>query len=373
MEGARGVPLVRPGRIRSADCGAGGTCVPSLGRSYREELWQLPEKAEFVPGSLTFSQDSLLIRRSFETAQCLDARTGKIRWTHRRQPQNNEVTTGGYAVFVDGALFTAFGAWVYRLDPRTGTEIWSRRMNSNLGTVPGLDHQGGLLFAKDWKQWWTAIDPATGEPRWTVRPADPDPSSPVQFAGAANGKVYMKSDKELRVINATDGSVLAPLKANGQILAEHDIAFGTNSAAERTAWSLTDGRPLWSLPGIITDLATTGTTVLLAKSAPANGVVAANLRTGSVLWEADDLVFMGGQPDDSEKQPWLFHRRSDPAHLVRLDPATGKRSSIGTFPQSLMSAAWFAGTLYATCGDTVKAASVENLNLYATDAPSLLP
>ncbi|MFF3957704.1 protein kinase [Streptomyces sp. NPDC001890] len=335
-----------------------------------KELWQLPEKMQFVHRSLSFSADSLLVNRSFDTVQCLDARTGKVRWTHRREPDVDEVTSGGYAVFADGALFTAFGAWVYRLDPRTGTEIWSRRMNSDLPTVRGLEHHGGLLFAQDWKEWWTAIDPATGTPRWTDRSGDPGTNIPVDFAGAADGKIYFNDGKNLRVVNAADGSSLPPLKANGRILAEHGIALGSNSASAMTAWSLTDSRQLWSLPGTTTDLATVGTTVLMGKDTPAEAVVAANLRTGEVLWEADDLVFLGGL-EESTKQPWLFRLTSDPTHMVRIEPDTGRRSSIGTFPQNLSSAAWFDGTLYATCGDVDQAGSGENLNLYAVDAPRL--
>ncbi|MEU0402712.1 protein kinase [Streptomyces sp. NPDC006197] len=332
-------------------------------------LWQLPENTEFVPGSLSFSTDSLLVRRSYDTAQCLDARTGKVRWTHRREPDKDEVTSGGYAVFADGALFTAFGAWVYRLDPRTGTEIWSRRMTSNLGTVYGLEHHGGLVFAQDWKEWWTAFDPASGTPRWTDKSGEPGTNIPVDFAGAANGKIYFQDDEGLRVVNAADGSALPPLKASGRILAEHGIAFSDSSASGAAAWSLTDGRRLWNLPDTTWHLATAGTTVLLSKRTPDTGLIAANILTGAVLWETDDLVFIGSPPEERDEQPWLFSRTSGTNDVVQVDPGTGRRSSLGIFPQNPISAAWFDGTLYVTCGDGMQAESVKNANLYAADAP----
>ncbi|MFC9260796.1 protein kinase [Streptomyces hydrogenans] len=335
-----------------------------------KELWQLPEKTEFVHRALSFSTDSLLVKRSFDTAQCLDARTGNVRWTHRREPDVDEVTSGGYAVFADGALFTAFGAWVYRLDPRTGTEIWSRRMSFDLPTVHGLEHHGGLIFAQDWQGWRAAIDPATGTPRWTHRSGAPGRNVPSYIAGAANGKIYFRDDNGLRVVSAADGRALPSLKANGQILAEHGIVLGSNAASERTAWSLTDGRRLWSLPDTSTDLATVGTTVLLQRDTRDEAVVAANLRTGAVLWEADDLFLMS-DTETSKKQPWLFRLTSDPTRMVRVEPDTGRRSSIGTFPQNLSTAAWYDGTLYATCGDVTQSGSGENLNLYAVDAPRL--
>ncbi|MEU3693810.1 serine/threonine-protein kinase [Streptomyces narbonensis] len=337
-----------------------------------KELWQLPKEADLVPGSLSSSADSVLVDRYLDPLQGLDARTGKARWTHRRKSEVDEVTSGGYTVFTDGALFTAYGAWVYRLDPRTGTELWSRRMNSDLPTVHGLEHHGGLLFARDWQGWWTAIDPATGTLRWTYRAGDPGGNVSVGFAGAANGKIYFNGDgsKGLHVVSAADGSTLPPLKAYGWILAEPGIALGSNSESETTAWSLTDGRQLWSLPVLSRALATVGTTALMDKGAPAGGVLAANLRTGAVLWEADDLVFMGS-PEQSDEQPWLFLLTNDPTHLVRVDPNTGRRSSVGIIPQIPSSAAWFDGTLYATCRDATQAPPVKNPNLYAVDAPRL--
>ncbi|MEU3609191.1 protein kinase [Streptomyces sp. NPDC035033] len=338
-----------------------------------KELWQLPERMSLVYGSLSFSADadSLLVNRSFETVQCLDARTGMARWTHFREPDVDEVTSGGYAAFADGALFSAFGAWVYRLDPRTGKEIWSRRMDGELPTVHGLEHHGGLIFARDWQGWWTAIDPATGTPRWTHRAGEPRRNTQVGFAGAADGKIYFSGGGTgLRVVDAADGSILPPLKASGRILAEPGIALGTNAASEATAWSLTDGRQLWSLPGTGMTFATVGTTALINKGASAGGVLAANLRTGAVLWEADDLIFLGF-PEESDEQPWLFLPTSDPTHLVRVDPDTGRRSSVGVFPQVLSSAVWFDGTLYATCSDPNQASQVKNPHLYAVDAPRL--
>ncbi|MFC5885583.1 serine/threonine-protein kinase [Kitasatospora sp. CM 4170] len=338
-------------------------------------LWQFPDRTKLIRGdALALSTDSVLTVVESKEVRCLDIRTGQIRWSHSLHVGGGEVSDGTHIAAAGTALYVAFARHLWRLDPSNGKVVWTYQLPGDLDILTGLKPATGLLLARNSERAWFAIAPDTGTELWTYPTSSS--SEDQTIAGSADGRIYFNGQDEIHVVTAADGKVLAPLKANGQIVPEHGLVVGKSSdATEVAAWSLANGRRLWTAANARV-VRMTGTALQLRMIPQGVGNRAIDIRTGSPLWEAEDLrdVMPETWAAVPVAGPWCFAPRNANSDLVLIDPATGRRSRPVRFPQrTLQVAEVIGGTAYATCDDSATVDGyLHNPTLYAVDRPDKL-
>ncbi|MFD0345387.1 PQQ-binding-like beta-propeller repeat protein [Kitasatospora aburaviensis] len=243
-------------------------------------LWQFPDRTKLIRGdALALSTDSVLTVVESKEVRCLDIRTGQIRWSHSLHVGGGEVSDGTHIAAAGTALYVAFARHLWRLDPSNGKVVWTYQLPGDLDILTGLKPATGLLLARNSERAWFAIAPDTGTELWTYPTSSS--SEDQTIAGSADGRIYFNGQDEIHVVTAADGKVLAPLKANGQIVPEHGLVVGKSSdATEVAAWSLANGRRLWTAANARV-VRMTGTALQLRMIPQGVGNRAIDIRTGS--------------------------------------------------------------------------------------------
>lgn len=144
----------------------------------------------------------------------LDRRTGAWKWHQRREAR----TSSGFSIFGSapavlgpgGLVFSAFSdGTVAAWDASTGTKRWDRVVapSGDHVDVDGLAFGEGRLYAAAYSGAVVALDPKSGEVRWTFEAAN---ASAVAFAG---GLVVATTPSSVIGISPFDGGALwtAPL------------------------------------------------------------------------------------------------------------------------------------------------------------------
>ncbi|MCA6092362.1 PQQ-binding-like beta-propeller repeat protein [Streptomyces sp. SCA3-4] len=214
---------------------------------------------------------------------------------------NGEVRAG-FCTYASGALYcSARGVHAARMDAVSGKVAWRRTATAQRpgGGAPSAPVvSGGLVHAlSPDKRELSALDPATGEPRWT------------RDVSAYGGRVYHAGDTVLLV--AADGTVTA-------------VDGGTNH--ERWRHPLPGGiKPVFSFYG-------SGPAYAVAPSSDGRRttVVAVDAVRGTTLWEwtgAGNLTAVGNGPHD------VLHLTESDSHtrvsaIVRYAPGIGRERRV---------------------------------------------
>ncbi|MFG2905732.1 PQQ-binding-like beta-propeller repeat protein [Kitasatospora sp. NPDC048286] len=196
-----------------------------------------------------------------------------------------------------GALAAAAGVneWVRRRNSH-GPRLWETTAAS--GRLELSTGRQQALYVSGFDGSVRALDPRTGEIRWShsvSTPHDADPQGGWPLA-AGDGVVCVATDTHLRVLEAESGEqrweAAAPywshFAGKQRPAVSGDSAFAAHGSSVR-CFDLATGKPRWTGPVLYTDsLALDGGTVYAAGES--TGVVALDARTGEQLWERKAAV-----------------------------------------------------------------------------------
>ena len=224
-------------------------------------------------------------------------------------------------------------------DTRGGLSLWTGEFTGNFGLLfgGGVSYEGGRVYATTGLGDTAALDAATGEPVWRVRPGGPLRGAPT----IANDNVYVISqDNQLFALNPADGAIrwrgagslelagvfgaAAPAAAQGTVVAGY-------SSGELTAYRYENGRVLWQDVLARTSISTVVGTLSDIDAEPVidNGrvyaigqggrMVALELNTGQRIWE----INAAGTSNPWVVGEWIFVV-TDQAQLLAIARSSGK-------------------------------------------------
>ncbi|MDJ0824963.1 MAG: PQQ-binding-like beta-propeller repeat protein [Rhodobacter sp.] len=220
-------------------------------------------------------------------------------WARDLTPESDregDASGGGVAV-ADGKLFvtTGFGE-LAALDPATGAEIWSQKLDAPATSSPTV--VGGLVYivSRDNVAW--AIDTDDGRVRWQL-PGTPSVSGVVGGAAPA-------VTESVAIFPFGSGELVAALRQGGVRL------WGAAVSGARR------GRPYANITDIAADPVVAGDVIYTANHS--GRAVAMSLNSGARLWTANHGAY--GPVWVAGGSVFLV---SDAAELVRLDAETGQQ------------------------------------------------
>ncbi len=248
----------------------GVTLATNWSDDVTKPLWKIPVGPGWssfsAAGDLLFTQEQ---RGDMEAVVCYDANTGREVWSHQMESRFDD-TMGGPGpratpTIADGQLF-ALGAngHLMRLDPKTGDPIWLQDLREVAGRKPPqwgfsssplvvgtnvIVHAGG-----EGDKGILAFDTHTGDLNWSARAGDHSYSSPQLTTIAGQQLVAMLTNKELTLLDASDGTVLLAYSCESesyralqpQVLDDDSIliATGMGGGIQRVQVTNSDGQ--WS-------------------------------------------------------------------------------------------------------------------------------
>ncbi|MXP13741.1 PQQ-binding-like beta-propeller repeat protein [Altererythrobacter confluentis] len=256
--------------------------------------------------------------------------------TNRRRLASSPVVGGGMVIAVgtDGVV-NAF-------DEQTGARRWTYQMKVDDDLVSsafggGASYAAGRVYATNGVGEVAAIDAATGDEIWKVKPAGPLRGSPTI---AFNAVFVMTQDNQILSLSAADGSsqwqesgssaqagvfgVAAPAAAQGTVIAGY-------SSGELSAYRYENGRTLWADAlsrtsistevGALTDIDADpiidqGRVYALGQG---GRMAAYELVTGQRIWELN----LAGISTPAIAGEWIF-TLTDDARLLAIARSSGK-------------------------------------------------
>ena len=233
-------------------------------------------------------------------------------------------------------------------DTRGGISIWTGESTGAHGVLfgGGVSFDNGRIYATSGIGDVQALDAATGNPIWRVRPGGPMRGAPT----IANDNVYVTTqDNQLFALNPADGSTRwnaagtlevagvfgssAPAAAQGTVVAGF-------SSGELTAYRYENGRTVWQDALARTSISTAVSTLSDIDAEPVidNGrvyaigqggrMVALELNTGQRIWE----INIAGISTPVVAGEWVFVV-TDQAQLLAIARATGKVKWMSQLPR----------------------------------------
>lgn len=223
---------------------------------------------------------------------------GDVLWQRDLTPPSDREgdASGGGVAFADGKVFvtTGFGE-IAALDPATGAEIWTQRLDAPATSSPTVYGDLVYVVSRDNVAW--AIDTGNGRVRWQL-PGTPDVSGIVGGAAPA-------VTETVAIFPFSSGELVAALRQGGVRL------WGAAVSGARR------GRAYARITDIASDPVVVGDVIYTANQS--GRAAAMSLNSGARLWTANHgaygPVWVGGG------SVFLV---SDAAELVRLDAATGQ-------------------------------------------------
>jgi outer membrane protein assembly factor BamB len=194
-------------------------------------------------GTPALTDDAIYVPAYDGTLYALEPETGKVRWSFDTDGQ----LIGGVTVSENGIFFGSSNGKVYALNLE-GSEMWAKPFKTGepVESTPTLD--GGTLYVTSLDSKLYALDPSTGEERWSFKTAAGVASQPV--VNQATGLVYVGGfDSRLRAIDiqshqerwsveAKNWFWTTPLAANGVIYAgslDHNV-YAVDAATGEYHW-----------------------------------------------------------------------------------------------------------------------------------------
>jgi outer membrane protein assembly factor BamB len=269
-----------PQRAWSANIGAGN--------SRRARITADP----VVAGGRVFTLDAIATVSATSTS-------GAPLWRHDLTPAFDREgnASGGALAYGAGRLFVSSGfGTLTALDPETGAEIWTQRLDAVATGAPTVVGDLVYLSARDSRAW--AIRSDNGRIEWQL-PGTPSPSVMQGGAGPA------VTDR-LAIFPFGSGELVAALRQGGIRV------WGATVAGQRR------GRVYATVSDITGDPVIEGDVLYVGNQS--GRVVALRAANGERLWTAREGAYSPVWPEGGS----LF-LISDQAELVRLDAETGER------------------------------------------------
>ncbi len=245
-----------------------------------------------VAGGRVYTLDS----RSTVKAHTTD---GKTLWSRDLTPPNerSDDATGGGLAIDDGQLYatTGFGALV-ALDPATGEVRWTQETDAAVTGAPAVKDGIAYVVSRDNRAW--AIRAEDGRVLWQL-PGTPSPS------GLVGGAAPAVSDR-VAVFPFGSSEVVATLRKSGVRV------WGASVAGQRR------GRVYARITDITGDPVIDGDVIYVGNQS--GRVVAMSAAGGTRLWTAEEGAYSMVWPVGGS-----VFLVSDQGELVRLDAETGER------------------------------------------------
>jgi len=233
----------------------------------------------------------------------IDARTGKVKW---QTPAlvGGETSLVPVPPFSDG-VYVLFGygegPTLVGIDARTGKTRWERR-------DPGVGSFYGGAFV--------------GSHLVTIRSATTAPPQPGQSVQPA----FVLDALDLRTGKAEWSTPLPLRQFPRGVAVDHDrIVVGlhdeSTSSATATAFDLSTGRQVWSVPGIARILAAFDGVAVGTESDEDTAIVGLDTSTGAQRWRRTDLTAREDETDNGTGSLAFAHNHDDGIDAV--DIATG--------------------------------------------------
>jgi outer membrane protein assembly factor BamB len=242
-------------------------------------------------GSVQNQRDNADAIYAFELA------TGELKWRF-----GAELDVNGVAFASGLVIGTGDEGRVWGLAASTGVPIWSDDLESPTFGNPLT--VGDIVVIGDNSGRVTAFDIRTGSRRWQHEMAGP-------IRGGAS------SDGELIVVNSENREVLA-VDLEGTVLWRITVR-GSEPRSEESR--------LWAAPTIVGDLVILG----ILREAPyiEPALIALELATGAVAWEATDSANITGEWTNVRSSPaavagLIVYGQTYSSHLVAVDPERGQ-------------------------------------------------
>lgn len=246
-------------------------------------------------------------------------------------------------VVADGLVFAVdTGAVVYAFDAQTGAVRWKHEIavSGDLRDATfggGVSWAGGRVYATNGVGDVVALEAATGQVVWRVKPAGPLRGAPTV---AFNIVFVMTQDNQIHALSTTDGApiwqdvaasgqsgvfgVAAPAAGQGTVIAGY-------SSGELVAYRFENGRNLWSDALSRTSISTQVGTLTDVDADPiidsgrvyalgqGGRMAAYELTTGQRIWE----LTLAGISTPSVVGEWVF-TLTDDARLLAIQRSTGR-------------------------------------------------
>ncbi len=246
-------------------------------------------------------------------------------------------------VVADGLLFAVdTGAVIHAFDAQTGARRWQHeiRVSGDLRDATfggGASFANGRLYATNGVGDVVALEAATGQVLWRVKPAGPLRGAPTV---AFNTVFVMTQDNQIHALNSEDGSVVwqdaaatgqagvfgvaAPAVGQGSVIAGY-------SSGELVAYRYENGRNLWSDALARTSISTQVGTLTDVDANPiidagrvyalgqGGRMAAYELTTGQRIWE----LTLAGISTPTVVGEWVF-TLTDDARLLAIQRTSGR-------------------------------------------------
>jgi len=259
------------------------------------------------------------------------------------QGSSSNARLGAAPVVGDGRIYVIDTRAVIRaISPDNGATIWERQLTNpqaNARTLfgGGVTYSGGRVFAVNGAGDAAALDAATGNIIWQVRPGGPLRGSPT----IGGDTVYVVSqDNQLFALNTANGEkrwdVSGSAEASGVFgvaspaFAQSTVVAGYSSG-ELSAYRYENGQEVWSDALARTTVTTSVHALTDIDADPVidqgrvyaigqgGRMVAVELNTGQRLWELN----IGGLGNPWIAGDWVFVV-TDQAQLLAIARATGR-------------------------------------------------
>ena len=264
-------------------------------------------------------------------------------WTATIAGASNRRRLAASPVVANGALYAVdtTGA-VHAFDAQTGARRWSHQMSlegnlQNSAFGGGVSVEGDRVYVTNGVGEVMALDAATGNQVWKVKPAGPLRGSPTV---AFNNVFVMTQDNQIHALSAATGEpvwsetasiaqagvfgVAAPAAGQGTVVAGY-------SSGELVAYRYENGRTLWSDALARTSISTQVGSLSDIDADPiidqgrvyalgqGGRMAAYELVTGQRLWELN----VAGISTPAVAGEWIF-ALTDDARLLAIARSTGK-------------------------------------------------
>ena len=264
-------------------------------------------------------------------------------WTANVAGTTNTRRLAAAPVVADDMVFVVdSAAIVHAFDANTGARRWTHQIevSGDLEDATfggGATYNGGSVYATNGVGDVVALDAATGEQQWRVKPAGPLRGAPTV---AFNDVFVMTQNNQIFALNAADGDVIwqraaasgqsgvfgvaAPAAGQGTLIAGF-------SSGELVAYRYENGRELWSDALARTSISTSVGTLTDVDADPiidqgrvyalgqGGRMAAYELLTGQRIWE----LTLAGISTPTVVGEWVF-TLTDEAQLLAIQRNTGR-------------------------------------------------
>jgi outer membrane protein assembly factor BamB len=164
--------------------------------------------------------DCLLFGSDSGIFWCLEALTGRIRWSHRTGDKTGKGIVSSPVVIDGKVYFGSYSGWLYCLEAESGKEVWSNKSCDWIGSSPcyanGSIYIGLEFKSKEKKGSLAKFSASTGELEWQVFTDRQLHGSPV-YSKKHNAIVLGTNDSTVLVVDAISGRVARTLTVGGPI------------------------------------------------------------------------------------------------------------------------------------------------------------